>query len=46
MPPTILMQSLEALRRKVKLLGVAYGVGLLLASAVFTWLMICDVVSA
>src|SRR5215210_937038 len=34
MPPTILMQSLEALRRKVKMLGVAYGVGLLLASAV------------
>ncbi len=34
MPPTILMQSLEALRRKVKLLGVAYGVGLLLASVV------------
>src|SRR5918993_415207 len=34
MPPTILMQSLEALRRKVKLLGVAYGVGLLLARAV------------
>src|SRR5688572_21489696 len=34
MPPTILMQSLEALRRKVKLLGVAYGVGLLLASAI------------
>ena len=34
MPPTILMQSLEALRRKVKLLGVAYGVGLLFASAV------------
>jgi hypothetical protein len=34
MPPTILMQSLEALRRKVKVLGVAYGVGLLLASAV------------
>ncbi|HEV2296422.1 MAG TPA: DUF4175 family protein [Tepidisphaeraceae bacterium] len=38
MPPTILMQSLEALRRKVKLLGVAYGVGLLLASAVALFL--------
>ncbi|MGB7161222.1 MAG: hypothetical protein WBD40_24395 [Tepidisphaeraceae bacterium] len=42
MPPTILMQSLEALRRKVKLLGVAYGVGLLLACAVA--LLLCAVV--
>src|SRR4051812_14217945 len=34
MPPTMLLNSLEALRRKVKLLGVAYGVGIALAVAV------------
>src|SRR5688572_20798859 len=34
MPPTMLLNSLEGLRRKVKWLGVAYGVGIALAVAV------------
>ena len=34
MPPTTLINSLESVRRKVKLLGMAYGVGIALAVAV------------
>src|SRR4051794_1695400 len=34
MPPTMLLNSLEGLRRKVKLLGVAYGAGIAIAAAV------------
>src|SRR5438045_634282 len=34
MPPTTLLNSIEALRRKVKLLGVAYGLGIAAAVAV------------
>lgn len=34
MPPAMLISSLEGLRRKVKLLGVAYGAGIALAVAV------------
>ncbi|HEY7088171.1 MAG TPA: DUF4175 family protein, partial [Tepidisphaeraceae bacterium] len=34
MPPTMLLDSLSGVRRRVKLLGVAYGIGILLAAAV------------
>src|ERR1051325_3343547 len=34
MPPTMLMQSLEGLRRRVRMLSVAFGVGVALAAAV------------
>lgn len=34
MPPTMLINSLEGIRRKVRLLSVAYGVGIVLASVV------------
>ena len=34
MPPTMLIDSLQSLRRKVKLLGVAYGVGIAVAVGV------------
>jgi hypothetical protein len=34
MPPTILIQSLESVRRRVRLLGLAFGLGLVLASVV------------
>src|SRR6187397_3185737 len=33
MPPTMLLNSLEGLRRKVKWLGVVYGIGIALAVA-------------
>jgi hypothetical protein len=34
MPPTALISTLEGLRRRVRILGVLYGVGIVLASAV------------
>src|SRR3954469_18241668 len=34
MPPTMLMDALQAIRRRVKLLGVVYGVGIAVAVAV------------
>src|SRR5688572_17891526 len=34
MPPTVLIDALEGLRRRVKFFGVAYGVGVVLAAAV------------
>ena len=34
MPPTLLMTSLQAVRRKVKVLSVAFGVGIVVACAV------------
>src|SRR4051794_34283768 len=34
MPPTMLMDALQGVRRRVKMLGVAYGVGVALACAV------------
>ncbi len=34
MPPTMLLQTLEGLRRKVKLFGIVFGVGLVIACAV------------
>lgn len=34
MPPTLLLNSLEGFRRKVKVLSVAYGTGVVLAAAV------------
>src|SRR6266496_3683638 len=34
MPPTMLMDALQGVRRKVKLLGVAYGIGLAIAAAI------------
>ena len=34
MPPTLLINSLNDLRRRVKFLSVLFGVGILLASAV------------
>lgn len=34
MPPTMLMDALQAVRRRVKFLGVAYGVGIAVALAV------------
>ena len=34
MPPTLLIDSLNGLRRRVKFLSVLFGVGILLASAV------------
>lgn len=34
MPPTMLINSLEAIRRKVKLLSITFGVGILLATIV------------
>src|SRR5947209_5656401 len=34
MPPTMLMESLQDLRRKMKVFSVVYGTGLLIASAV------------
>lgn len=34
MPPTILLQSLESVRRRVRVLGVVFGVGVVLASAI------------
>ena len=33
MPPTILIQSLQGVRRRAKLLGLAYGIGIVIASA-------------
>src|SRR5438477_4371354 len=34
MPPTILLNSLEGIRRRVRVLGVLYGLGIVLAAAV------------
>src|SRR3954469_2803795 len=34
MPPTMLMDALQAIRRRVKVLGVVYGVGIAVAVAV------------
>ena len=34
MPPAMLINALEAVRRRVKLLGVMYGVGIAIAAAV------------
>jgi hypothetical protein len=34
MPPTMLINSLETVRKRVKLLGVVYGIGIVLAAAV------------
>src|SRR4051812_41155983 len=34
MPPTMLINSLESVRKRLKLLGVVYGVGVVLAGAV------------
>src|SRR5690349_14330155 len=34
MPPAILIETLEAIRRRVRLLGAAFGVGILLCTAV------------
>jgi hypothetical protein len=34
MPPTMLLDALEGIRRRVKFFGVAYGVGVVLAAAV------------
>src|SRR5262245_41780960 len=34
MPPTMLLESLTSVRRRVKLLGVLFGIGLLLAAGV------------
>src|SRR6478735_6139283 len=34
MPPTMLMQALEGLRRRVRVFSVAYGVGVVLAAAI------------
>src|SRR2546421_1586422 len=34
MPPTMLMDALQSVRRRVKLLGVAYGIGLAIAAAI------------
>lgn len=39
MPPTMLISSLEGVRRKVKLLGVAYGAGIVIAVAVIGLLL-------
>ena len=34
MPPTMLIDALNGIRRRVKILGVAYGVGVALAAAI------------
>src|SRR5438105_2638179 len=34
MPPTMLMDALQSVRRRVKWLGVAYGIGLAIAAAI------------
>ena len=34
MPPTVLLNSLQTVRRKVKTLSVAFGVGIVVACAV------------
>ncbi|MBC7784593.1 MAG: hypothetical protein H7144_12215, partial [Burkholderiales bacterium] len=34
MPPTALLESIESVRRRTRLLSVAYGVGIVVASAV------------
>src|SRR3954468_3976621 len=34
MPPTMLLNSLETVRKRVRVLGVMYGVGIVLAAAV------------
>src|SRR5215475_11812940 len=34
MPPTMLMDALQAVRRRVKLLGLVYGIGIAVAAAV------------
>ena len=36
MPPTMLLESLDGLRRKVKTLSVAYGVGVVAAAMTST----------
>src|SRR4051812_16909517 len=44
MPPTMLMDALHAVRRRVKMLGVVYGMGIAVAAAVSLLLAIifCD----
>ena len=41
MPPTALMESLQGVRRRVKLLGITYGVGV--ALAVTIGLVLCTI---
>ena len=34
MPPTMLLNSLEGVRRKVRILGLLYGIGIVVAGAI------------